>query len=303
MKIETLINEALGEFPQQYELAREIAAKAISMVKTHDRNNTFEAMTKSQFKKFIITIEYSEDDPNYKNMMIDMRPTTGSFDGVNSTTVGIKYFIARIDVMKQDYEKLENKLYYIAVHELNHGYVIWNQAKYNQVHNEKFPENPKPLTNPLPDWYEPILNVISKHNSDDITKRFAQALYACHEKEFKAIISQTTPYIANTLSDRGNRTRADFIKAMKNCEPYKRFYEGLYEVLPEARMKKEELVLNLKEYETGIDESNIDEFFEFVQRRCEIGLKYVEKNAMLYFHEHIKFGNTDWFKKHPLKKK
>lgn len=91
--IENLINEALGEFPNQYNLAKEIANETISMVKTHQRKLRFETKSETQFKTVIIKIEYSEDDEDYRNMLVDMRPTSGIFDGVNDDTVGIKFFI------------------------------------------------------------------------------------------------------------------------------------------------------------------------------------------------------------------
>ena len=139
-----VINEALGEFPQQYTLAKEIAKKVINMIKTHDKNLEFEPSTNNKFKTVQIELEYSEDDESFKSL-IDVRPTSGTFNGVNDDTVAVKFFIARNDVLKQTYDKLEQTIYHIAVHELNHGYVILNQAKYNE-------KGGKDLVNPLPSW-------------------------------------------------------------------------------------------------------------------------------------------------------
>ena len=102
MEINKLITEALGEFHNQYNLAKEIVNETILMIKTHQKKNIFSVKTENQFKKVIINIEYSEDDENYQNMLIDMRPTSGTFDGVNDDTVGIKFFISRRDVIKQN---------------------------------------------------------------------------------------------------------------------------------------------------------------------------------------------------------
>lgn len=288
--IENLINEALGEFPKQYALALEIADKAINMVKTHDRRGVFDSFSESIFKKFEINIEYSEDD-FVGNMLIDVRPTKGSFNGADFDNVSINYFISRMDVLKQNYDALRQKLYEIAVHELNHGYVLVAQAKYNL--NSKIPD--KPLVNDLPEWYEPLTKFIAEYNCDnDISMRFARALYACHEKEMKAIISETTPHIERELGDRKDYTRNDFIRVLKNCEPYKRYYNAFYEVLPEARKHKKEIKNKFEKW--GIEFG--EWMFDFIGRKSVVALKYVEKNAMLYFHRFIKCGNTDWFKKH-----
>ena len=45
-----VINEALGEFPQQYALAKEIAKRVINMVKTHDTHIEFAPSTDNKFK-------------------------------------------------------------------------------------------------------------------------------------------------------------------------------------------------------------------------------------------------------------
>lgn len=232
-----VINEALGEFPQQYSLAKEISETVINMVKTHDRKGIFKASTNGMFKTYIINIEYSEND------------------------------------------------------ELNHGYVIVAQAKYNMRLN-------RDLVNDLPTWYEPIIRLINQYQmDDDIVMRFAKALYACYEKEMKAIVSETTPHIEKELGCKPYSTRNDFINALKNCEPFKRYYQALYEVLPEARLKKDRIKQVFNTY--GIEYG--EWMFDFIAQKSTMALKYVEKNAMIYFHEHIKLGKTDWFEKHNVK--
>ena len=288
--IENLINEALGEFSNQYNLAKEIANKTISMVKTHQRKLRFETKSETQFKTVIIKIEYSEDDEDYRNMLVDIRPTSGIFDGVNDNTVGIKFFISRNDILKQRYDDLEQKLYSIAVHELNHGYVILNQAKYNE-------KGGKDLVNPLPSWYNQCIVFLHEYQNNDIAYQFVQALYACHEKEMKAIISETTPHIENYIRGRGNYDRDTFVEALKTSEPYQRYYTSLYVVLPKARERKNS-ILNLLDYwGFDFDENDLERMFTFIERKSKIALKYIEKNSMLYYHEHIKLGKTDWFKK------
>ena len=288
--VDFIINEALGEFPNQYALAREIANKAIEMVKVHHRNGTYETKTDSQFKKYIITIEYSEDDERYENMLIDMRPTSGTFDGVNENTVGVKFFISRNDILKQSYDKLEEKLYHIAVHELNHGYVILNQAKYNE-------KGGRELVNPLPEWYNSCIVFLHEYKNNDIAYQFVQALYACHEKEMKAIISETTPHIETFIRDKKTNDRDTFVEALKTSESFQRYYTVLYKILPEAKQRKNSLLNVLQYWGFDFDDKGLEKMFSFIERKCNIALKYIEKNAMLYYHEHIKLGKTDWFKK------
>lgn len=283
-----VINEALGEFSNQYNLAKEIAEKSISMIKSHHRDGVFNTQTDCQFKKYIITIEYSEDDVNYRNMMIDMRPTSGTFNGVNDDTVGIKFFISRNDILKQSYDNLEQTLYHIAVHELNHGYVILNQAKYNE-------KGGKDLINPLPSWYNQCIVFLNEYQNNDIAYQFVQALYACHEKEMKAIISETTPHVENYVREKGSYDRDTFIEALKSSEPFQRYYTALYKILPEAKNRTHAILFVLQYWGFDFDENVMEHMFTFVERKCKIALKYIEKNAMLYYHEHIKLGKTDWF--------
>lgn len=289
MTIGKLITEALGEFPQQYALAKEIANTAIEMVKTHDKKNNFKPSNNNTFKKINIYMTYSEDDEDFQDM-IDVRQTSGSFEGVNDTTFAIGFFIARNDVLKQGYDKLEKTLYHIAVHELNHGYVVLQQSKYNE-------KSGKELLTPLPEWYDTCIIFLQEYQQNDIAYQFVQSLYACHEKEMKAIISETTPHIENYVKEKDAYDRDTFIEALKTSEPFQRYYTSLYEVLPEAK-NREDLILNvLKYWGFDFDKHGLERMFIFIERKCKIALKYIEKNAMLYYHEHIKLGKTDWFKK------
>lgn len=289
MEINKLISEALGEFHNQYDLAKEIVDETISMVKTHQKKNIFSVKTENQFKKVIINIEYSEDDEEYQNMLIDMRPTSGTFDGVNDDTVAIKFFISRRDVIKQNDYDFKKRLYHIAVHELNHGYVILNQAKYNE-------KGGKELLNPLPLWYNNCIVFLQEYQKNDIAYQFVQSLYACHEKEMKAIISETTPHIENYVKEKNVYDKNTFIEALKESEPFQRYYTALYVVLPEAKQRKESILNVLKYWGFDFDEHGLERMFIFIERKSKIALKYIEKNAMLYYHEHIKLGDTNWFK-------
>lgn len=300
---EQLLNEALGEFPNQYDLAGEIADAVIDMIPRHETTKEYQSNVSTPFKRVELIVEYSEDSPQ-GGWLIDARPTKGSFLGADFDAVQLKFFIARNDVLGKRSEDLWKTIFHIAAHELNHAYVLIAQAKYNMAWNKKkSADEQKPLVNPLPEWYEPITKFLANYDKEDICLKFAQALYSCNDMEIKAIISQATPHIANTLSDRKECTRKDFLHALTTCEPYKRFYENLYETLPEARQNILKIKEVLHKWKIDFDEDTLRRLLDYIEQRSTMGLKYVEKNAMLYFHEHIKFGNTDWFKKHPLKKK
>lgn len=288
-----IINEALGEFPQQYTLAKEIASKVISMVKIHDKKLRFTPLTDNKFNTVIINIDYSEDDADFKNL-IDIRPTCGQFNGVNDDTVSIKFFIARNDVLKQSYGDLEQTIYHIAAHELNHGYVVLAQSKYNEKGN-------RDLVNPLPEWYDKCIVFLQNYTRNDIVYQFIQGLYACHEKEMKAIVSETTPQIEIYLDKVGEDDRESFIEALENSESFQRYYEILYKVLPEVNNNKDRLINCLNFWNFNVDERKFDNMYKFIQQKANIALNYVQRNSMLYFHRFVKHDKTDWFKKHPLK--
>ena len=70
----------------------------------------------------------------------------------------------------------------------------------------------------------------------------------------------------------------------------------MYVVLPKAKQKKESILNVLKYWGFDFDEHGLERMFVFIERKSKIALKYIEKNAMLYYHEHIKLGDTNWFK-------
>ena len=288
-----IINEALGEFPQQYTLAKEIAKKVINMIKTHDKNLEFEPSTDNKFKTVQFELEYSEDDERFKSL-IDVRPTSGTFNGVNDDTVAVKFFIARNDVLKQTYDKLEQTIYHIAVHELNHGYVILNQAKYNE-------KGGKDLITPLPEWYNTCVIFLQNYKHNDIAYQFVQGLYACYEKEVKAIVSETTPQIENYLDKVGRNDRNSFITALENSESFQRYYIILHKVLPNVEENKEKIIKCLDFWGFDVNDKTFNDLLRFVRQRASVALHYIQKNAMLYYHRFIKHEKTDWFETHPLK--
>lgn len=287
-----IINEALGEFPQQYTLAKEIANKVINMVKIHDKKLKFIPSINNKFKNVIIDIDYSEDDEEFKNL-VDVRPTSAMFNGVNDDTVRIKFFIARNDVLKQNYDNLEQTIYHISAHELNHAYVVLNQAKYNEKGNRE-------LVNPLPEWYDKCIDFLQNYTRNDIAYQFVQSLYACHEKELKAIVSETTPQLEIYLEKVKVKDRNAFVNALENIEPFQRYYEILYKVLPEVDNNKDKLINCLNFWNFNVDEKKFKEICNLIKQKANIALNYVQKNAMLYFHRFVKHDKTDWFKKHPI---
>lgn len=288
-----VINEALGEFPQQYALAKEIAKKVINMVKTHDISLEFEPSVDNKFKMVQIELEYSEDDESFKSL-IDIRPTSGSFNGVNDNIIAIKFFIARNDVLKQSYDKLEQTIYHIAAHELNHGYVILAQSKYNE-------KGGKDLITPLPEWYNSCIVFLENYKRNDTVYQFVQGLYACYEKEVKAIISETTPQIEIYLEKIGRNDRDSFIAALENSESFQRYYIFLHEVLPNVEKNKEKVIKCLDFWGFDVNDKTFNDLLRFVRQRASVALHYIQKNAMLYYHRFIKHEKTDWFETHPLK--
>lgn len=288
-----VINEALGEFPQQYALAKEIAKRVINMVKTHDTHIEFAPSTDNKFKMVQIEIDYSEDDKDFK-YLIDVRPTSGVFDGVNDDTVALKFFIARNDVLKQTYDKLEQTLYHIAAHELNHGYVVLAQSKYNE-------RGGKDIITPLPDWYNTCIIFLQNYKHNDIAYQFVQGLYACYEKEIKAIVSETSPQIENYLEKLGKNDRESFIEALENSESFQRYYTILHKILPNVDENKSKIIKCLDFWGFDINEKIFNELLRFMKQRASVALHYTQKNAMLYYHRFIQREKTDWFKTHPLK--
>ena len=288
MEVNEFLFEALGEFRNQYVLAKEIASVAVEMVKTHDKKSSFKPLNDSNFKNIIVYITYSEDDEDFQKL-IDVRQTSGSFEGVNDSTFAIGFFIARNDVLKQGYDKLEKTLYHIAVHELNHGYVILQQSKYNE-------KGGKELLNPLPEWYNKCVVFLREYPKNDIAYQFVQSLYACHEKEMKAIISETTPHIETYVKEKDSYDKDTFMEALKSSESFQRYYTTLYKTLPTAFERKDSILNVLNYWGFDFEENSLEHMFTFIERKSKIALKYIEKNAMLYFHEHIKLNNTTWFR-------
>ena len=290
MTVREIINEALGEFPMQYISAKEIAEKTLSMIKKHIKKLTYKSKVGAKFETVIINVQYSQDDEDFR-MMLDVRPTHGTFAGVNDTTISISFFIARNDILSLTDNELINKIYSIAVHELNHGYVILSQAKYNQKRG-------KELVNSLPEWYDKCINFLQNYKRVDIAYGFVQALYACYEKEINAIVSETTPQISNYMVNKNKQDRDTFIEALENSEPFQRYYNALYEVLPQIKENKDRLISVLNFWKFDFNEKTFDEICDFIERKSTMALKYVEKNAMLYYHNNIKLGKTDWFETH-----
>ena len=290
MTVREVINESLGEFSMQYILAKEIAEKTLSMIKKHTKKLTYKSKVGAKFETVIINVQYSQDDEDFR-MMLDVRPTHGTFAGVNDTTISISFFIARNDILSLTDNELINKIYSIAVHELNHGYVILSQAKYNQKRG-------KELVNSLPEWYDKCINFLQNYKRVDIAYGFVQALYACYEKEINAIVSETTPQICNYMVNKNKQDRDTFIEALENSEPFQRYYNALYEVLPQIKENKDRLISVLNFWKFDFNEKTFDEICDFIERKSTMALKYVEKNAMLYYHNNIKLGKTDWFETH-----
>lgn len=301
---EQLLNEALGEFPNQYDLAGEIADAVNDMIPRHEITKEYQSNVSTPFKRVELIVEYSEDSPQ-GGWLIDARPTKGSFLGADFDAVQLKFFIARNDVLGKRSEDLWKTIFHIAVHELNHAYVLVAQAKYNMAWNKKKGvDEQKPLVNPLPEWYEPITKFLAKYNHQDTAYRFAQALYSCHEKEMTAIVSETTPQLYNELGKTVRVAKHEFLVALKETESFQRFYTNLYKTLPEIRNADKQLILTI--YGTSevpiTDEKTLEELIKFVEKKSAVGLEYVVRNSMLYYNEHLSDTKTDWFKTHSQKR-
>ena len=171
---------------------------------------------------------------------------------------------------------------------------ILNQAKYNE-------KGGKDLITPLPEWYNTCVIFLQNYKHNDIAYQFVQGLYACYEKEVKAIVSETTPQIENYLDKVGRNDRDSFITALENSESFQRYYIILYKVLPNVEENKEKIIKCLDFWGFDVNEKTFNHLLRFMKQRANVALHYIQKNAMLYYHRFIQREKTDWFKTHSLK--
>lgn len=282
----SFINESLGSFNRQIDIANVLSKEILDML---DNGN----------KEKDINIEINGEKIDTQLVLVRSSSllhktyaTTEPYGEVNDgniilTKLVFTVYISQFDVLSYDRNNLFNKLVSIINNELMHGNIfskrIFNKQDINIV-----------------DWYDGINNIIYNERND-LARNVAYSLYACYFHERQSIISSTYTQLLEIF----NEDRISFIRNKVKDFSDEEKYNYLLKVYKENLVKTESyqtflmienicknisnneirVIKNIfKGYGINIDLGKEIEKMELISHEA---IKDVCRNGSLFFHEYL----------------
>lgn len=217
--IDSLINESLGAFEKQYELTKEIASFAYSLLMNNKEKGDFEVNNEIVQK---IEVE------------LDLKVIWGcsaSLIGVGDGFLSIKI------CMPDSYRMLSREKFMNAVsdpisHELMHYNVIIKRYKNDVIPDER------------PSYYDKLINIIRNENyNNSIVYEFAYGLYSTYYQEIAAMVSQTLVQFKNFLMGK-EKNHINANSALKQCNSFIVYNNIINHLVPTINSMSEEEIYN-----------------------------------------------------------
>lgn len=286
LKEVSFINESLGSFNRQIDIANVLSKEILDML---DNGN----------KEKDISIEINGEKIDTQLVLVRSSSllhktyaTTEPYGEVNDgniilTKLVFTVYISQFDVLSYDRNNLFNKLISVINHELMHGNIFSKRISNKQGIN-------------IVDWYDGINNIIYNERND-LARNIAYSLYACYFHERQSIISSTYAQLLEIF----NEDRISFIRNKVKDFSDEEKYNCLLKVYKENLVKTESyqtflmienicknisnneirVIKNIfKGYGINIDLGKEIEKMELISHEA---IKDVCRNGSLFFHEYL----------------
>lgn len=172
----SFINESLGSFNKQSDIASTLSKQIVSMLDNDKKEKDIKIEIDGEIIDIQLVLVRSS------SLLNKTYATTEPYGNVENgniilTKLVFTVYISQFDVLSYDRDNLFNKLVSIINHELMHGNVFSKRISNKQDIN-------------IVDWYSGIKNIIS-NEKNDLARKVAYSLYACYYHERQSIISST----------------------------------------------------------------------------------------------------------------
>jgi len=282
----SFINESLGSFNRQIDIANVLSKEILDML---DNGN----------KEKDINIEINGEKIDTQLVLVRSSSllhktyaTTEPYGEVNDgniilTKLVFTVYISQFDVLSYDRNNLFNKLVSIINHELMHGNIFSKRISNKQDIN-------------IVDWYDGINNIIYNERND-LARNVAYSLYACYYHERQSIISSTYTQLLEIF----NEDRISFIRNKVKDFSDEEKYNYLLKVYKENLVKTESyqtflMIENICKNISNNEVSVIKNIFKGYGINIDLGkeiekmelisheaIKDVCRNGSLFFHEYL----------------
>lgn len=263
--IKNVLEEALGSFKSQENMAEYCVEKLFIMLK----NNIFKT-----------TFNYDSD--NIKKITILYNPnesTIGKLVSYNHKDKSIKIEIGRNIIQNMS----KDDIVYKIAHELMHGNIYLSPKKY---------ETSLKMELDVPEYYGKLIKMLNTLNGDDIAYNFAYGLYSTFYQETQAIISQTSSEIRSIIRKYNlkNINREVFYDIVEQCKSYNTFKLNISDCcdtidsLDDEQLKKY-IIDPFSDFDIKIDKPFIRKMNKKIRKISNEAIRKCINNAMLVYYD------------------
>lgn len=282
----SFINESLGSFNKQSDIATTLSRQIISMLDNDEKTKD----TKIEIDGEIIDIQLVlVRSSSLLNKTYATTEPYGEVDDGNIilTKLVFTVYISQFDVLSYDRDNLFNKLVSIINHELMHGNIFSKRISNKQDIN-------------IVDWYNGIKNIIGNERND-LARNVAYSLYACYYHERQSIISSTYTQLLEIFTE----NRLTFIRNKIKDFSSEEKYDYLSKIYKENLIKTESyqtflMIRNICERLTKDDIKMLEKIFNGYGVKINLNkeinkmkiisneaIKDVCRNGSLFFNEYL----------------
>lgn len=257
-----ILNESLGSFKMQKEIAKYIAKNVVDQ----------------QFSPVVVDLSSFDNEffkmANVIPYFMSVMEPSAAIDKVDSDGI-IRIVLTLSHFYKESVSKNKqiSQISYIIAHELMHANILFNQNKH------------KSLKNDTPSYYSNALSMKENIGSDNMYGVFAYALYNTYYQERQAFISETESEL-NTLIKKLKDATNDTLKdAVKDTTGYQVYANNIYYLkrLKNDNEAQKRLFGLLKTYNINLSESEIAKKIDEMLILSENTIRLIYRNAMLIF--------------------
>lgn len=216
----SFVNEALGSFNKQPEVAKSITKEFVDMVNNNEHERDFEIEIDGEKIPVHLVLVITKDlvGKTYASTM-----PRGNIvgDDIILTDLEFTLYLSQFDRLSFDSKQIFNKIVSIVNHELMHGN-IFNK----RISNDKNID--------IVSWYGGIKTII-ENERNELIRNFAYAMYACYYHERQSIVSSTYTQLLELFPE----SRLEFIKNKIKRFSNEAKYDYLLKLYKESLIKTE----------------------------------------------------------------
>ena len=263
------INESLGMFDKQYEIADKLSINIYDMIVNKEKHKVFSV---------------DSDNINFVDVLIDKNilKTNAEIYGFNDETKTVKLTVNLNEMDLKDKNSFIRLMKNILTHELMHGNIFLHRYLNGEDIND------------IPDYYDICQKIFNnKIKTSAVYQEFAYALYSIYYQEMQSIVSQTYVQIENYYKQHNIKpNRENFKYVLKKIESYSTYYGNINRTVPLIKFMlsydEKHFLEGLEEVGFNFDKKTLEKYLNLIIKRSEEAIKNIDRNAMLFYYEHIK---------------